>query len=310
MLALSPILSDAQPPSCPCLSLSLRSLAAPFPPQHHFLQDIFRHAVGLGRAAAAAQDGATCAASLSLMAAVLGWDFRRSSSLAPLPAMPLSLPASRVGSGAGGSGGSVSGTAPSAGADWAALLLAPETLDWVAALLGQLAAAGGSGGGGGAAAQELVARARGVVVALCNISADVFPREGGLRGGGGGERNFKTSDRWTRAANHRAAQAPAGSALILITLARLLPPRASPSPRGADRARRRRARRLPARRAALRGGVGGGAAGGGGGGAGGGRAAAVGGMQVGGRAVDGVILWLFGLEGALTSRTRGVRLRR
>ncbi|GIL93321.1 hypothetical protein Vretifemale_20725, partial [Volvox reticuliferus] len=50
--------------------------------QDHFLQDIFRHAVALGRAAAAVHDGATCAACLSLMTAVLAWDFRRSPSSA------------------------------------------------------------------------------------------------------------------------------------------------------------------------------------------------------------------------------------
>ncbi|EFJ51675.1 hypothetical protein VOLCADRAFT_116320 [Volvox carteri f. nagariensis] len=101
--------------------------------QDHFLQDIFRHAVALGRAAAAAQDGATCAACLSLMTAVLAWDFRRS---------PASLTAAAAAQGAP------------------------------------------------AAARDLLSRARGVVVALSNLSSDVFPREGAevLMGPGGGVR--------------------------------------------------------------------------------------------------------------------------
>ncbi|KXZ52946.1 hypothetical protein GPECTOR_8g320 [Gonium pectorale] len=173
--------------------------------QDHYLQDIFRHAVALGRAAAASHDGPTCSSCLSLMATVLSWDFRRTAphpfaagggggggGLPPFLAPPPSVPAARCAafSGPGGGGG------PSAGADWASLLLVPDTLDWVAALLQQLTAAGaasaGGGGAGGGAAAELVSRARGVVVAMCNLSAEVFPREaadaltapgGGVRGG-------------------------------------------------------------------------------------------------------------------------------
>ncbi|GLC45912.1 hypothetical protein PLESTM_001800600 [Pleodorina starrii] len=169
--------------------------------QDHFLQDIFRHAVSLGRAAAAAHDGATCAACLSLMTAVLAWDFRRSPasatfSLAPHPMAAAAAARAAVAAAANGGGSAAAATAassssgPSAGADWSSLLLSPDTLDWVAALLGQLTAAAAAPGAPGAAAVDLVARARGLVVALSNLSSDVFPREGAeaLTAPGGGVR--------------------------------------------------------------------------------------------------------------------------
>ncbi|GIL93320.1 hypothetical protein Vretifemale_20723, partial [Volvox reticuliferus] len=65
----------------------------------------------------------------------------------------------------------------------------PDTLDWVAALLGQLTVAAAAPGAP-AAARQLVAQARGVVVALSSLSSDVFPREGAevLMSSGGGVR--------------------------------------------------------------------------------------------------------------------------
>lgn len=191
----------------PCLCApSCAALRRP-PPQDHYLQGIFRHAVGLGRAAAQQHDGDTCAACLSLMAAILAWDFRRSAassfSAAAAAAAARHHQANgglhgAPGGGAGGGGSGMGlglGAGPSAGADWASLLLAPDTLDWVAALLQQLTAAAAAPGAP-AAARELVARARSVVVALSNLSADVFPREGeaGRGGWGRGEESESRGD--------------------------------------------------------------------------------------------------------------------
>ncbi|KAG2428460.1 hypothetical protein HXX76_011579 [Chlamydomonas incerta] len=218
--------------------------------QDHYLQGIFRHAVGLGRAAAQQHDGDTCAAALSLMAAILAWDFRRSAASSSFAAAAHhqangglhGAPGGGPGHGLGGSGlglGLGLGSGPSAGADWASLLLAPDTLDWVAALLQQLTAAAAAPGAP-AAARELVARARGVVVALSNLSADVFPREGpdALTGPGGGVRGgylravLRCVVAWVAAPHEVVAAAAAGDELplweackALLALAAAHPPR-------------------------------------------------------------------------------------
>ncbi|KAG2450992.1 hypothetical protein HYH02_004264 [Chlamydomonas schloesseri] len=232
--------------------------------QDHYLQGIFRHAVGLGRAAAQQHgDGDTCAACLTLMAAVLAWDFRRSASSFSAVAAAAAAAAQHhhacgglhgaPGAGGGGGGGGLGGgggggsglglglglAAPSAGADWASLLLAPDTLDWVAGLLQQLTAAAAAPGAP-AAARDLVARARGVVVALSNLSADVFPREGpeALTGPGGGVRGgylravLRCVVAWVAAPRQVVAAAAAGDELplweackALLALAAAHPPR-------------------------------------------------------------------------------------
>ncbi|GLI66389.1 hypothetical protein VaNZ11_010181 [Volvox africanus] len=220
--------------------------------QDHFLQDIFRHAVALGRAAAAVHDGATCAACLSLMTAVLAWDFRRSPSASFSFATPQTLAARAAAAAAAtatsgamvtsavvAAAAAAGSSGPSAGADWASLLLSPDTLDWVAALLRQLTAAAAAPGAP-AAARQLVAQARGVVVALSSLSSDVFPREGAevLTSPGGGVRGgylravLRCVVAWVASPRQVVAAAAAGDEMPLwegckaiLALAAAHPPR-------------------------------------------------------------------------------------
>ncbi|GAX80807.1 hypothetical protein CEUSTIGMA_g8243.t1 [Chlamydomonas eustigma] len=141
--------------------------------EERYLQGFFQHAVSLGRQAAGSgaairgEDAGTCAACLSLMAAVLGWDFRHTSSLR----------ASSFHGQAVHKRMDIASVAP--GQSWSQVLLAPETSDWLVSLMEALLAgptAGLSSHHLSDHQKHLLGSARQLLVAFCSLSGEVLPR--------------------------------------------------------------------------------------------------------------------------------------
>lgn len=148
-------------PYSSCKSVDLRNLTPSLSPVNSL--------------AARGEDGGVCIACLSLMSAILGWDFRRASS-------GLSLVVG--GSGGAGSGGLASHhkvSSPltsSPGQAWTSVLLSRETTEWLVELLLVLSLARGTGGMPNQAphASALSSRARQLLVSFCSLSGEVVPK--------------------------------------------------------------------------------------------------------------------------------------
>ncbi|BDA40620.1 probable Exportin-4 [Coccomyxa sp. Obi] len=122
-----------------------------------YLQSFFIHATSIARGSAPAavegRDEGVCQACVSLLCAILSWDFRQGSSSIPV-----------YGDGRPCMTGMLVKPQPT----WRDILLSPEAVDWLIALLKALQ---------GRPDSALAAASRQLLVLFCSISGDIFPKE-------------------------------------------------------------------------------------------------------------------------------------